>query len=155
MRVGNGFDIHRLESGSPLIIGGVRIPWTQRLSGHSDADVLIHAVCDALLGAIGYGDLGTLFPETDNVNQDRDSREFLSAVFFKLNELNIEIQNIDCTIVAQRPRLSGYFPEMKLNISKDLMIPDSKVHIKAKTSDAIGVIGREEGIAAFVVALVE
>ncbi len=155
MRIGNGFDIHRLESGSPLTIGGAQISWTHRLSGHSDADVLIHAVCDALLGAVGYGDLGTLFPETQNINRDRDSREFLRVVGAKLTELNAEIQNIDCIIVAQRPKLSDYFPEMISNIALDLMISNSKVHVKAKTADHLGVIGREEGIAAFVVALVE
>lgn len=155
MRVGNGFDIHRLESGSPLIIGGVRIPWTHRLSGHSDADVLIHAVCDALLGAVGYGDLGTLFPKTQNINRDRDSREFLRIVRVQLIELNTKIQNIDCTIVAQRPSLSGYFSEMISNIASDLMIPNSRVHVKAKTADHLGMIGREEGIAALVVALID
>ena len=155
MKVGHGFDMHRLEIGNRLLIGGVHIPWTHGLVGHSDADVLIHAVCDALLGAAGLGDLGLFFPDTEVRNKDRDSREFLKIVGRKLDEKGFQVKNIDCTLIAQEPRLAAYFVQMQFNIESDLLLPEGSVNVKAKSTECLGSTGRGEGIAAFAVALIE
>ena len=155
MKVGHGFDMHRLEIGNRLLIGGVHIPWTHGLVGHSDADVLIHAVCDALLGAAGLGDLGLFFPDTEVRNKGRDSREFLKVVGRKLDEKGFQVKNIDCTLIAQKPRLAAYFVQMQFNIESDLLLPEGSVNVKAKSTECLGATGRGEGIAAFAVALIE
>jgi len=155
MRVGHGFDMHRLDAGRRLIIGGVDIPWTHGLVGHSDADVLIHAICDALLGAAGLGDLGRLFPDTDPINKNRNSREFLRIIRQKIDEEAFRVCNIDCTLVVERPKLYGYFGQMQSNIESDLALSPGSVQVKAKTTEHLGSTGRGEGIAAFCVALIK
>ena len=155
MKVGHGFDMHRLEIGNRLVIGGVHIPWTHGLVGHSDADVLIHAVCDALLGAAGLGDLGLFFPDTEVSNKDRDSREFLRIVGQNLEGKGLQVKNVDCTLIAQEPSLAGYFVQMQFNIESDLLLPEGRVNVKAKSTEYLGSTGRGEGIAAFAVVLIE
>ena len=155
MRIGHGFDVHRLEEGGRLVIGGVNIPWPHSLVGHSDADVLIHAVCDAILGAAGLKDIGQQFPDTDPRNKGRNSREFLRAIYGMLNEQGLSIHNIDSTIVAEEPKLAPYLKDMQNNIESDLRMSPGTVNIKATTIEGLGSIGREEGIAAFAVVLVE
>jgi 2-C-methyl-D-erythritol 2,4-cyclodiphosphate synthase len=155
MKVGHGFDMHRTERGRQLVIGGVDIPWTHGLAGHSDADVLVHAVCDALLGAAGLGDLGSIFPDTDVVNENRDSREFLRSIGYQLTDKGFRAHNIDCTLVTQEPRFSTYFAEMQSNLESDLLLSAGSVHVKATTTEHLGAIGRGEGMAAFAVALIE
>ena len=155
MRIGHGFDVHKFEAGAPLVIGGVEIPWTHGLVGHSDADVLIHAVCDALLGAAGLGDIGRHFPNTDLVNKNRDSREFLRAVRLLLDQAGFQVHNIDCTLLAEAPKLAPYLQGMQANMASDLFTPSGSVHVKATSTDRLGSIGRGEGIGAFVVALID
>ena len=155
MKIGHGFDMHRLEVGVHLVIGGVNIPWTHGLSGHSDADVLIHAVCDALLGAAGLGDIGHYFPNTDSSNKNRDSREFLRNVRLLLEKAGYRPHNIDCTILAEAPKLAPYFGAMQANMTSDLLVTSGNVHVKATTTEQLGSIGRGEGIAAFAVALID
>ena len=155
MRIGHGFDIHRLAIGLPLKIGGVTIPWTHGLVGHSDADVLVHAICDALLGAAGLGDIGHHFPNTDNVNENRDSREYLRLVRLSLKPLQFMVQNIDCTLVAEAPILAPYLDTMRSNLATDLSIASDMINIKATTSERLGPVGNGEGIAAYAVALLE
>ena len=155
MNIGHGFDIHRLEVGAHLIIGGVDIPWTHGLVGHSDADVLIHAVCDALLGAAGVGDIGCHFPSTDSNNENRDSREFLRVIRDLIENKGYRINNIDCTLVAEAPKLAPHFNAIGANMAYDLQISTSRINVKATTTEQLGPIGRGEGIAAFAVALLE
>ena len=155
MRVGHGFDMHRLDVGGRLVIGGVDIPWTHGLVGHSDADVLVHAVCDALLGAAGLGDLGGFFPDTNPINKNRDSREFLRVIAQKIEEEGFRVCNIDCTLVAEKPKLYTYFEQMQSNIESDLVLSSGTVQVKAKTTEHLGSTGRSEGIAAFCVTLIE
>ena len=155
MNIGHGFDMHRLEIGSHLVIGGVDIPWTHGLAGHSDADVLIHAVCDALLGAAGLGDIGRHFPNTDPSNENRNSREFLRTVRLLLEKVGFRAHNIDCTVLAEAPKLESYLNAMQVNMASDLLIPPGNVHVKATTTEQLGSIGRGEGIAAFAVALID
>ena len=155
MRIGHGFDMHRLEVGAHLVIGGVDIPWTHGLVGYSDADVLIHAVCDALLGAAGLGDIGCHFPNTDSSNENRDSREFLRAVKSLLEAAGFRAYNIDCTVLAEAPKLAPYLNAMQVNMASDLFIAPGNVHVKATTTEQLGSIGRGEGIAAFAVALID
>ena len=155
MKIGHGFDMHRLEIGAHLIIGGVNIPWTHGLSGYSDADVLIHAVCDALLGAAGLGDIGRHFPNSDSSNENRDSREFLRIVRLLLEKSGYRTHNVDCTLLAEAPKLESYFEAMQANMASDLLVPPSNVHVKATTTEQLGSIGRGEGIAAFAVALID
>ena len=155
MKIGHGFDMHRLEAGARLVIGGVNIPWTHGLAGHSDADVLIHAVCDALLGAAGLGDIGRQFPSTDSSNENRDSREFLRTVRLLLEKAGYRAHDIDCTVLAEAPKLEPYLDAMKVNMASDLLIAPGSVHVKATTTEQLGSIGRGEGIAAFAVALID
>jgi 2-C-methyl-D-erythritol 2,4-cyclodiphosphate synthase len=155
MKIGHGFDMHRLEVGSRLVIGGVDIPWTHGLVGHSDADVLIHAVCDALLGAAGLGDIGRHFPDTDSSNKNRVSREFLRTVRLLLENVSYRTHNIDCTLVAEAPKLVPYVAAMQENIASDLLISPNSINVKATTTEQLGAIGRGEGIAAFAVVLIE
>ena len=131
------------------------IPWTHGLAGHSDADVLIHAVCDALLGAAGLGDIGRHFPNTDSSNENRNSREFLRTVRLLLENAGCRTHNVDCTLVAEAPELGAHLDAMQANMAADLLIPSSDVNVKATTTERLGPIGRGEGIAAFAVALID
>ncbi|MDP6026704.1 MAG: 2-C-methyl-D-erythritol 2,4-cyclodiphosphate synthase [Pseudomonadales bacterium] len=155
MRVGHGFDAHRLVEGQVLVLGGVEIPYHQGLQGHSDADVLIHAICDALLGASGLGDIGNLFPDTDDRNRNRNSREFLAEVHRLLQSHAIGVVNVDVTLVAQAPKLAPFVSEMRSNLAADLELDQSFVNVKATTTEGLGFTGRAEGIAAHAVVLVE
>ncbi len=153
MRIGHGYDVHRLVEGRKLILGGVEIAHDKGLAGHSDADVLIHAICDALLGAAGLGDIGQHFPDDDPAYKDIDSRVLLRKVREKLEEQNLKIENIDSTIIAQAPRLAPYTAEMIQNITSDLSIEPDQMNIKATTTEKLGFIGKGEGIAVHAIAL--
>lgn len=149
MKVGFGYDVHQLIKGRKLILGGVEIPYEKGLLGHSDGDVLLHAICDALLGAIGAGDLGKHFPESDLKFKGISSLELLRVVKILKKERGFRTNNIDCTVVAQNPRLAEYIPKMEENIAKTLEIDPKKVNIKATTTEGLGFTGRGEGIAAY------
>ena len=155
MKVGQGFDSHRLVTGRPLILGGVSIPHETGLDGHSDADVLVHAICDALLGAAGWGDIGRHFPDTDQQYSGRNSRYFLVETRKMLDSAGLNIGNIDATVIAQAPRLSPYVEQMKGNLATDLGVLRDTINLKATTAEGLGFTGREEGIAALAVALIE
>ncbi|NWG01553.1 MAG: 2-C-methyl-D-erythritol 2,4-cyclodiphosphate synthase [Syntrophaceae bacterium] len=155
MRVGLGYDVHPFVSGRPLILGGIQIPYLFGLKGHSDADVLIHAICDALLGAISEGDIGRHFPDTDPQYRDIQSTRLLKKVLIKVREKGFHPTNIDATIVTQKPKLSDNLPKMVKAIANVLEIAPEKVNVKATTTEGLGFTGREEGIAAYAVALVE
>lgn len=154
MRVGQGFDVHALAAGRRLVIGGVDIPHERGLAGHSDADVLLHAVCDALIGAAGLGDIGSHFPDTDQRYKDADSRVLLRAVKALLASSGWEIVNVDSTIIAQAPKMAPHIPRMRSHIAADLGIGPDAVNIKAKTAERLGALGRGEGIAAEAVVLI-
>jgi len=154
MRVGQGFDVHALVAGRKLIIGGVEIAHDRGLEGHSDADVLLHAICDALIGAAGLGDIGTHFPDTDPRYRGIDSRILLRDVGSLLLTHGWQIVNIDSTVIAQAPRLAPHITAMRHNIADDLALPVSAVNVKAKTSEKLGLVGRREGIVAEAVALI-
>ncbi|HLU20776.1 MAG TPA: 2-C-methyl-D-erythritol 2,4-cyclodiphosphate synthase [Pusillimonas sp.] len=153
-RVGQGFDVHALVDERPLIIGGVTIPHTQGLAGHSDADVLLHALTDALLGAAGLGDIGRHFPDTDPAYKGADSRRLLRVAYAKVLAAGWQAVNIDATVHAQAPKIGPHAAAMAANIASDLMLDVADVNIKAKTNEGLGYLGRKEGIAATVVALV-
>lgn len=155
MRIGQGFDVHRLVSGRRLILGGVEIPYEMGLLGHSDADVLIHAVMDALLGAIGAGDIGGHFPDSDSNFKDIDSMVLLKRVLTLVGSNGYRISNIDATIIAERPKLAGYIPQMRERIAGLTGVNVSQISIKATTTEGLGFPGRGEGIGALAVALVE
>jgi len=154
MRVGFGYDVHPLVSGRPLVLGGVEIPYLQGLQGHSDADVLLHAICDALLGAIGEGDIGKHFPDTDAQYKGIKSVLLLKRVASLVREKGFHIVNIDSTIVAQRPKLSDAIPRMVQEIAGVLEMESRRVNVKATTSEGLGFTGRGEGIAAYAIVLV-
>ncbi|HZX45920.1 MAG TPA: 2-C-methyl-D-erythritol 2,4-cyclodiphosphate synthase [Clostridia bacterium] len=154
LRIGIGYDAHRLVEGRPLIIGGVSIPFGKGLEGHSDADVLAHAVTDALLGASAMGDIGMHFPDTDPAYAGADSIKLLEKAGKKLRSAGYAIINIDCTIIAQQPRMAGHIPLMRQNIARALGLNTSRVSIKATTSEGMGFPGRGEGIAAQVAVLI-
>ena len=153
MRVGIGYDIHQLKEGRPLILGGVRIPHTHGLDGHSDADVLTHAVCDALLGAMGEEDLGRYYPSSDPRFANMNSLEMLEGVCVKLEERGLRLVNLDAVIVAQAPRLGNYLAEMGKQLARVLRVESSLVNVKVKSHDGLGTLGRQEGIAAQAVCL--
>lgn len=153
MRVGEGFDVHALVVGRPLIIGGVHIPFDKGLAGHSDADVLLHAICDALLGAAALGDIGRHFPDSDDRYAGADSRQLLREVGAKVLQAGYLISNIDSTIIAQLPKMAPHIAFMVGNIANDLGIDASQVNVKAKTTERLGFTGRGEGIAANAVVL--
>ena len=155
MKTGIGYDIHKLISGRKLILGGVEIPHLKGLLGHTDADVLIHAIIDALLGAGGLGDIGEHFPDSDPKWKDMNSLELLKIVQKTLCEKKIRINNIDCTIIAEEPKLGKYFNEMKKNISAILDIKENAINLKAKTNEGLGPVGNKEAICAFAVASLE
>lgn len=152
-RVGQGFDVHELVTDRPLIIGGVTIDHTHGLAGHSDADVLLHAVTDAILGAAGLGDIGRHFPDTDPQYQGADSRQLLRVAMQRVHEAGWQVVNIDATVHAQAPRIGPHAAAMAANIAADTGVNASVVNIKAKTNEGLGWVGRKEGMAASVVAL--
>ncbi|MDT8364079.1 MAG: 2-C-methyl-D-erythritol 2,4-cyclodiphosphate synthase [Nitrosomonas sp.] len=154
IRIGQGFDVHPLVTGRALIIGGVIIPFEKGLQGHSDADVLLHALCDALLGAAALGDIGSHFADTDDRFKGIDSRELLREVMRLLVQKQYRIVNIDATIIAQAPRMAPHIPRMIEYIAQDLALPSSAINIKAKTAEKLGFIGRGEGIVAEAVCLI-
>ncbi|ABP67179.1 2C-methyl-D-erythritol 2,4-cyclodiphosphate synthase [Caldicellulosiruptor saccharolyticus DSM 8903] len=152
-KVGFGFDVHRFSEDRKLILGGVEIPFEKGLLGHSDADVLIHAIIDAILGAMGENDIGRLFPDTDMKYKDISSIVLLKEVSKLLKNKGMSIINIDTTIVAQKPKISPYTDEMKTNIAKALNIEKTQVNIKGKTTEGLGFEGREEGVSAYAIVL--
>jgi 2-C-methyl-D-erythritol 2,4-cyclodiphosphate synthase len=153
MRIGNGYDVHRLVEGRKLIIGGVDIPHFLGLDGHSDADVLVHALCDALLGVIGAGDIGAYFPDTDAKWKGVSSLFLLKEVVNMCRVKGFELANADSVIVAEKPKLTPHFPEMKKNMADTLGVEIDQINIKATTTEKLGFAGREEGIAAYAVVL--
>jgi len=155
MKVGQGFDVHPLVAGRKLVIGGVEIAYHKGLQGHSDADVLVHAICDALLGAAGLGDIGRHYPDTDASYAGADSRSLLRDVARKLKEKKLRVVNVDATILAQAPRMAPHMARMAANIASDIGLEPAAVNIKATTTEGLGFIGRIEGIAAQAVALLE
>jgi 2-C-methyl-D-erythritol 2,4-cyclodiphosphate synthase len=155
VRIGQGLDVHAFATGRKLKIGGVEIPHHKGLAGHSDADVLLHAICDALLGAAGLGDIGHHYPDTDPAFSEIDSRKLLRDVAHKLAGLKLKVVNIDATIVAEAPRMAPHVKRMAGNIAADLEIEPSAVNIKATTTERLGFIGRGEGIAAMAVVLLD
>lgn len=155
MRIGHGYDVHRLVEGRKLIIGGVEIEHKLGLLGHSDADVLLHAICDALLGAAAMGDIGTHFPDTDEKWKDADSLKLLKAVADMLYRAGFVIDNIDSTVIAQQPKIKPFIPQMRENIARACRIDLSRVSVKATTEENLGFIGREEGISAHAVTLIK
>src|SRR3990172_7221466 len=154
MRIGQGFDAHALKAGRKLVIGGVTIPHDQGLEGHSDADVLLHAICDALIGAAALGDIGRHFPDSDPQYQGIDSRKLLRETAALLGKNGWRLVNLDATIIAQEPRMAPHIPAMIANIAADLGVPQRDVSVKAKTTERLGFTGRGEGIAAEAVALI-
>jgi len=155
MRVGQGFDVHALVAGRKLVIGGVTIPFEKGLEGHSDADVLLHAITDAVLGAAGLGDIGRHFPDSDMSYKDADSRLLMREAATRVRAAGFKVVNVDSTIIAQLPRMSQHLAEMVSNISEDLGIDVRCANVKAKTAEHLGFLGRGEGIAAEAVAMVE
>ena len=155
MRIGHGFDAHRFGPGSFVILGGVNIPHKRGIEAHSDGDVVLHALCDALLGAAGLGDIGKHFPDSDEAYRGANSRDLLRAVMAKLKAGGLRVSNVDLTIVAQRPRLADHLPAMQQNIAADLDVDPSRVNLKATTTERMGFVGREEGISTYAVALLE
>ena len=154
IRIGQGFDVHQLVEGRELIIGGVTIPYEKGLMGHSDADVLLHAVCDALLGAAALGDIGRHFSDTDPRYKNIDSRVLLREVHRLLEKSGYKVSNVDATIIAQSPKMAPYIPAMIANIVQDLQMKTLDINIKAKTAEHLGPVGRGEGIEAEVVCLI-
>ena len=155
MRVGYGYDVHRLVEGRKLILGGVEIPWEKGLLGHSDADVLLHAITDALFGAAAAGDIGAHFPDTDPRYKGADSGDLLRMCGKELRELGYRIENIDATIVAQRPKMQPHIPVMRERIADLLGINVGQISIKAKTEERLGFTGAEEGVSAHAICLIE
>lgn len=155
MRIGQGFDVHAFREGGGLILGGVEIAHSHGLAAHSDGDVLLHALCDALLGAAGLGDIGRHFPDTDAAYQGIDSRKLLRAVMDKVRQQGLVVGNADITVVAQAPKLAPHVEAMCGNIAADLGVERGRVNVKATTTEHLGFTGRREGIAAFAVVLLE
>lgn len=155
MRIGHGYDVHRLVEGRDLILGGVKIPYEKGLDGHSDADVLLHAVSDALLGAAALGDIGKHFPDTDPAYKGADSGELLQIVEQKVQAAGYRVGNIDVTMIAQRPKLKDYIPQMVANIAARLGMDPGAVNVKATTEEGLGFTGTGEGMACHAVCLLE
>ncbi|MDN7243721.1 2-C-methyl-D-erythritol 2,4-cyclodiphosphate synthase [Planococcus sp. N028] len=153
MRIGQGYDVHQLAEGRPFILGGIEIPHDRGLLGHSDADVLLHTITDAALGAIGGGDIGKHFPDTDPEFKDADSKKLLTHIWEIVKEQGYELGNVDCTVIAQKPKLAPYIEQMRESIASLLEADVSQVNVKATTSEHLGFTGREEGIAALAVIL--
>jgi len=155
MRIGNGVDVHALVAGRPLILGGVTIPHSRGLAGHSDADVLLHAIADAILGALALGDVGKHFPDTDPRWRGADSRALLRHVFALAFDAGWEIGNVDATVIAQAPRIAPYVAAMRTNLAGDLGCDETRISVKATTTEHLGFTGREEGIAALATVLLQ
>jgi 2-C-methyl-D-erythritol 2,4-cyclodiphosphate synthase len=155
LRIGQGYDAHRFKEGDHIIIGGVRIPFEKGMAAHSDGDVALHALCDALLGAAGLGDIGKHFPDTDNAYKGIDSRILLRDAVAKLHGLGYHVVNVDITIVAQAPKMAPHIPSMRERIAADFGISVDYVNVKATTTEKMGFEGRGEGISAMAVALLE
>ena len=155
MRIGHGYDVHKLTEGRDLILGGVKIPYEKGLLGHSDADVLLHAVSDALLGAAGLGDIGKHFPDTDPKYKGADSLELLRVVAEKVSEAGYRVSNVDVTMIAQRPKLKDYIPQMVQNIAGAIGIGADRVNVKATTEEHLGFTGSGEGMSCHAVCLLE
>lgn len=155
MRIGHGYDVHRLVPGRALILGGVKIPYKLGLDGHSDADVLLHAVMDALLGAAGLRDIGYHFPDTDMAYKGADSRVLLRAVKEKLDAAGYRVGNVDVTMIAQKPKLKEYIPQMMENIASDLDVEVSRINVKATTEEHLGFTGEGQGMSCYAVCLLE
>lgn len=155
LRVGQGYDVHQLVAGRPLIIGGVHIPYEKGLLGHSDADVLLHAVTDACLGAVGLGDIGSYFPDNDDAYKNADSAVLLKNVWEMIKDKGYQLVNIDATIIAQKPKMAPYIELMKTNIASVLEAEREQINVKATTTEKLGFTGREEGIASLAVVLLE
>ena len=153
MRIGHGYDVHQLTEGRKLILGGVEIPHRMGLDGHSDADVLVHAIMDALLGAAALGDIGKLFPDTDNAYLGIDSMLLLARVRAAIEKKGYQIGNVDATVLAQKPKLAGYISQMKEKIASVLGVDSDQINVKATTEEHLGFTGAEEGIAAHAVCL--
>jgi len=154
IRIGNGYDVHPFVEGRKLILGGVEIEWHKGLDGHSDADVLIHAVCDALLGAAGLGDIGKHFPPDDPTYKGIDSRKLLTHVCVMLENGGWKVANVDCIIIAEKPKLAPFIATMTENLAQDMGVQIDAINVKATTTEKLGFVGREEGVAAQVVALI-
>lgn len=155
MRVGQGFDVHAFEAGRRLVLGGVEIPHSHGLKAHSDGDVVLHALCDALLGAAALGDIGRHFPDTDTAYRGADSRELLRRVYAAVQARGLTIANADMTVIAQAPRLAAYIDAMRAAIAADLAVDSGRISVKATTTEHLGFTGRGEGIAALAVVLLE
>lgn len=155
MRVGHGYDVHKLLTGRKLILGGVEIPWEKGLDGHSDADVLTHAIMDALLGAAALGDIGQHFPDNDDAFLGISSLKLLKTVCERIAAQGYRISNLDATIIAQKPKLMAYLPEMKKNLAACMGIAEGQINLKATTEERLGFTGRGEGISAHCVCLIE
>lgn len=151
IRFGQGFDVHQLVEGRPLIIGGVKIPFEKGLLGHSDADVLLHTVCDAILGALGLGDIGKHYPDTDEKFKDIDSKQLLDDVWKKAQALHYKLGNLDATIIAQRPKMAPYIPQMRSLLAQRLHAEEGQINIKATTTERLGFVGHGQGVAAMAV----
>jgi 2-C-methyl-D-erythritol 2,4-cyclodiphosphate synthase len=153
MRIGQGYDVHAFGDGDKIVIGGAVIPHSRGLVAHSDGDVLLHALCDALLGAAALGDIGKHFPDTDMQYRNADSRSLLRMVYGKVRAKGWKLENADMTVVAQKPRMANYIPHMVQNIAADLICDNDQINVKATTTEKLGFAGREEGIAAYAVVL--
>lgn len=153
MRIGQGFDAHSFKPGGPLVIGGVRIPFEFGLAAHSDGDVLIHAICDALLGAASLGDIGVHFPDSDPAYKGVDSRVLLRRTLEMVHGRGFAVANVDATVIAQRPKMAPHFPQMRQRLCADLGIDEEQLNLKATTTESMGFTGRGEGIAALAIAL--
>ena len=155
LRIGNGYDVHRLASGLPLFLGGIRIPHTKGAVAHSDGDTLIHALCDALLGAAALGDIGKHFPDNDIQYKGIDSKILLSRTVALLEEAGYRPVNIDAVICLQAPKIASFIPQMRFKLCEILQLPENAVSIKATTTESLGFVGREEGVAVYVVCLAD
>jgi 2-C-methyl-D-erythritol 2,4-cyclodiphosphate synthase len=151
IRIGQGFDVHQFAVGRPLIVGGITIPYEKGLMGHSDADVLLHAITDAILGAAGMGDIGKIFPDTDDAYKDADSAVLLKEVWKQVKEKGYALGNLDSVIIAQKPKMAPYIPQMAQRIAEILEAETSQVNVKATTTEQLGFTGREEGMASMAV----
>jgi 2-C-methyl-D-erythritol 2,4-cyclodiphosphate synthase len=154
MRIGHGFDVHSFEEGDLLVLGGVKIPFIKKFKAHSDGDVLIHAVCDALLGAAALGDIGRHFPDTDEHFKGIDSRVLLTKVMSLIKQKNYCVGNVDVTVIAQKPHLMKFMDMMQKNLAEDLQVKPDQVNVKATTTEGLGYVGRQEGIAVHAVVLI-
>jgi len=154
-RVGNGYDVHQLAPGLPLVLGGVKVPHTKGCVAHSDGDVLIHALCDALLGALAMGDIGQHFPDTSDEYAGIDSKLLLARVVEMVRERGWEIVNVDNTLLAQKPKIAPYVPQMRQTLAEVMGIPVDRVAVKATTTERLGFVGREEGVAAYATCLLQ